>query len=542
MDRRKFIKNTSITGITLASVYPKTLKALTSDKVIVKKEQQYKIDLEEITIDELQENMKKGEYTSQDITSVYLKRIADIDRSGSGPGLNSVIELNPDAMSIAEKLDEERKKGKIRGPLHGIPVLIKDNIDTGDKMMTSAGSLAMTGNYAKEDAYIVKKLRDSGAIILGKTNLSEWANFRSETSSSGWSSRGGQTKCPYILDRNPCGSSSGSGTAVSASLCAVAVGTETDGSITCPSSVNGLIGIKPTVGLLSRSGIIPISNTQDTPGPMTRTVRDAAILLGALTGVDTNDPSTVKSEGNFYSDYTQFLSSDGLKGKRIGAEKKMLQVKDKTGNLFSESLKKMKELGAEIIEVEIYDKISELGEDEFLAMKYEFKDGLNKYLSKSNAKVKSLKEVIQFNTDNESEAMPFFKQEILISSDELGDLSSTEYKNALNKILSTSKKIIDDTLKENHLDAISCMTMGPGCSIDLIYGDHYGGIFFTAPAAISGYPHITVPAGMIYGLPVGLSFMGSPFSEPVLLGIAYSYEQNTMKREKPKYRSTFLEK
>lgn len=537
MNRRKFIKNTSITGITMAAVNPKTINALTSDEKILKEIHNYDIDLEEITIDELQENMKNGKYTSQDITAVYLKRIADIDRSG--PGLNSVIELNPDAMSIAKKLDAERKMGKIRGPLHGIPVLIKDNIDTGDKMMTTAGSLALTGNYAKVDAFIVNKLRESGAVILGKTNLSEWANFRSETSSSGWSSRGGQTKCPYILDRNPCGSSSGSGAAVAASLCAVAVGTETDGSITCPSSVNGLVGIKPTVGLLSRSGIIPISNTQDTPGPMARTVRDAAILLGALTGIDSDDIATAKSKGNFYSDYTQFLKADGLKDKRIGVEKKIIQGTDKINAIMKEAVKMMKESGAEIIEVEIIDKISELGEAEFLAMKYEFKDGLNKYLSQSDAKVRSLKEVIEFNVENESEAMPFFKQDILVSAEELGGLDSDEYKTALNKILDTSRMIIDDTMKDNFLDAISCMTMGPGCSIDLIYGDHYGGIFFTAPAAISGYPHITVPAGSIYGLPVGLSFMGRPFSEPLLLNIAYSFEQFTKKRVKPEYLKTF---
>ena len=537
MNRRKFIKNTSITGITMAAVNPKTINALTSDEKILKEIHNYDIDLEEITIDELQENMKNGKYTSQDITAVYLKRIADIDRSG--PGLNSVIELNPDAMSIAKKLDAERKKGKIRGPLHGIPVLIKDNIDTGDKMMTTAGSLALTGNYAKVDAFIVNKLRESGAVILGKTNLSEWANFRSETSSSGWSSRGGQTKCPYILDRNPCGSSSGSGAAVAASLCAVAVGTETDGSITCPSAVNGLVGIKPTVGLLSRCGIIPISNTQDTPGPMARTVRDAAILLGALTGIDSDDIATAKSKGNFYSDYTQFLKADGLKDKRIGVEKKIIQGTDKINAIMKEAVKMMKESGAEIIEVEIIDKISELGEAEFLAMKYEFKDGLNKYLSQSDAKVRSLKEVIEFNVENESEAMPFFKQDILVSAEELGGLDSDEYKTALNKILDTSRMIIDDTMKDNFLDAISCMTMGPGCSIDLIYGDHYGGIFFTAPAAISGYPHITVPAGSIYGLPVGLSFMGRPFSEPLLLNIAYSFEQFTKKRVKPEYLKTF---
>lgn len=537
MNRRKFIKNTSIAGITMAAVNPKTINALTSDEKILKESLNYDIDLEEITIDELQENMNVGKYTSQDITAVYLKRIADIDRSG--PGLNSVIELNSDAMSIAKKLDEDRKNGKIRGPLHGIPVLIKDNIDTGDKMTTTAGSIALTGNIANEDAFIIKKLRESGAVILGKTNLSEWANFRSETSSSGWSSRGGQTKCPYILDRNPCGSSSGSGAAVAASLCAVAVGTETDGSITCPSAVNGLVGIKPTVGLLSRSGIIPISNTQDTPGPMARTVRDAAILLGALTGIDSDDIATAKSKGNFYSDYTQFLKADGLKDKRIGVEKKIIQGTDKINAIMKEAVKIMKESGAEIIEVEIIDKISELGEAEFLAMKYEFKDGLNKYLSQSDAKVRSLKEVIEFNIENESEAMPFFKQDILVSAEELGGLDSVEYKTALNKILDTSRMIIDDTMKDNFLDAISCMTMGPGCSIDLIYGDHYGGIFFTAPAAISGYPHITVPAGSIYGLPVGLSFMGRPFSEPLLLNIAYSFEQFTKKRVKPEYLKTF---
>ncbi|MBK8550574.1 MAG: amidase [Ignavibacteria bacterium] len=540
MDRRKFIKNTSIAGLTFTAIKPEVVNILssqTNDKNMSPDKSAYEIDIEEITIEALQEKMKSGEYTSEDITAVYLRRIQDIDKDG--PKINSVIELNPDAMSIARKMDDERKNDKVRGPLHGIPVMIKDNINTSDKMMTTAGSLALEGNIASEDAFIVKKLREAGAVILGKTNLSEWANFRSEYSSSGWSSRGGQTKCPYILERNPCGSSSGSGAAVAANLCVVAVGTETDGSIVCPSSVNGLVGIKPTVGLLSRSGIIPISNTQDTPGPMARTVKDAAILLGALTGVDPGDPVTDKSTDNSFKDYTQFLKKNGLEGKRIGVEKKMMGGNDSVSKLFITAVAKMKEFGAEIFEVEIHEKISELGSDEFEAMKFEFKDGLNRYLANSNAKVRSMKEVIEFNKRNEAAAMPFFKQDILESSEQKGGLESKEYIDAVNKILETSRSVINDTMKANRLDAISCMTMGPGCSIDLIYGDHYGGIFFSAPAAISGYPHITVPCGMIYGLPVGISFMGSAFSEPVLLSIAYSFEQNTMSRQKPKFVKTF---
>ncbi len=539
MNRRKFIKDTSIAGLAISAMKPEAIDMLSSksgdDKPNFKADS---IDIEEITIDELQQYMKDGGHSSVSITEIYLKRIQDYDKAG--PFLNSVIEINPDAISIAKKMDDERKDGKVRGPLHGIPVMIKDNIDTADKMMTTAGALAMKGNIASKDAFIIKKLREAGAVILGKTNLSEWANFRSEYSSSGWSSRGGQTKCPYILERNPCGSSSGSGTAVAANLCAAAVGTETDGSIVCPSSVNGLVGIKPTVGLLSRSGIIPISHSQDTPGPMARTVTDAAILLGAMSGIDPVDPATSKAVNHLYTDYTVFLDKNALQGNRIGVEKKMLQGNDKINLIFSDAVNKMKDLGAEIFEVEIHDKISELSQDEFLVLKYEFKDGLNRYLANANAKVKSSKDVIEFNIKNSSAAMPFFKQDILESSEEKGSLESKEYIDALNRIQSTSREVITLALKENNLNAISCMTMGPGCSIDLIYGDHYGGMFFTSPAAISGYPHITVPCGMIHNLPVGISFMGGAFTESVLIGIAYAFEQNSKARKKPEYLKSIL--
>ena len=367
-------------------------------------------NLDELTIFELQEKVKSGVLTYVGLTQIYLKRIQEIDKSG--PGLNTVIELNPDALAIAETMDREFKAGKWRGPMHGIPILIKDNIDSGDKMQTTAGSLAMVGNVAKEDAFVLKKLRESGAVLLGKTNLSEWANFRSTRSTSGWSSRGGQTKNPYILDRSPCGSSSGSGAAVSANLCAVAVGTETDGSIACPASMNGVVGIKPTIGLVSRTGIIPISATQDTSGPLARTVTDAAILLNAMTGMDPKDESTVRNKFQPV-DYTKYLDANSLKGKRIGVEKSFLKHHEGIDKILKEALAQMERAGATIVEVEFMAKAAEFGKAEFERLEFEFKDGLNKYLATANAKVKSLKQVIEFNKQNEPTAMPWFKQEIL---------------------------------------------------------------------------------------------------------------------------------
>jgi amidase len=494
-------------------------------------------ELDELTIDSLQEKLTSGIYSSEKLVEFYLKRIEAIDKKG--PTLNSIIEINSDAISIAREMDNERKDGKIRGALHGIPIVIKDNIDTADKMQTTAGSLSMVGNFSSKDAFIVKKLREAGAIIIGKTNLSEWANFRSTQSSSGWSSRGGQTKNPYFLDHNPCGSSAGSGVAVAANLCVVAVGTETDGSIVCPASVNGVVGIKPTVGLVSRSGIIPISKTQDTAGPMARTVKDAAILLGALIGIDDTDSITNESKGKSFSDYIQFLDSNALKGKRIGIEKKPQGNNQFINALLENAINLLKQKGATIIEIDYMDKINAFSEAEYEVMQYEFKEGLNRYLSKANAKVKTLKEIIDFNTANEDKAMPYFKQEILESSNLKAGLEKKIYRDALNKSHNGSKRILDSVFYENKLDAICGITMGPACSIDLIYGDRWG-YSLTMPAAASGYPHITVPCGKVYDLPVGLSFFGTAYSEPKLIGIAYAYEQASKNRIKPEFKKSFL--
>src|SRR4051794_10430683 len=397
MQRRKFLKNSSIAGLTISSFFSikGTAKGQNKDENISPDS----FELNEITIDDLQQKMRSGKYTSRSITEMYLKRIEAIDKNG--PKLNSVIELNPDALAIADAMDAERKAGKVRGLMHGIPVLVKDNINTGDKMMTTAGALVLEGNHAAKDAFIIKQLRASGAVLLGKTNLSEWANFRSTNACSGWSSRGGQTRCPYTLDRNTSGSSSGSGAAVAANLCTVAIGTETNGSIVSPSSVNGLVGIKPTVGLLSRSGIIPISATQDTAGPMTRTVRDAAILLGALTGIDEQDASTRESQGKMQNDYTVYLDANALKGKRIGIEKAFFDGNKQVVDVYKEAIEVLKKQGATILEIELQKFLPDIDQSEFNVLKYEFKDGVNRYLAHANAKVKNLKDVIEFNKQNE---------------------------------------------------------------------------------------------------------------------------------------------
>jgi len=540
MKRRDFITSSTLvtagaSSLLIASCNP-TDKQTKSEAVTTEDIPDF--ELNEESISSLQEKIAAGKYSSEQITKLYLDRIDAIDKKG--PMLNSVIEINPDAISIAKAMDNERKSGKIRGPLHGIPVLIKDNIDTADKMQTTAGSLALEGHIATNDSFVAKKLREAGAVIMGKTNLSEWANFRSSHSSSGWSSRGGQTKCPYTLDHNPCGSSAGSGAAVAANLCTVAVGTETDGSVTCPASVNGIVGLKPTVGLVSRSGIIPISSTQDTAGPMGRTVKDVAILLGAMAGADAADAITKESEGKTFPDYTKFLDANGLKGKRIGIDKKPQGNNQYMLALIKKAVDLLKQQGAEIIEIEYFDKVSKLGDAEFDVMKYEFKDGLNKYLATANAKVKTLTEVIAFNKTNEDKAMPYFKQETLEASDKMGDLNNKGYKEALQKSHAGSKQIIDDVIKQNKLDAICGLTMGPACSIDMIYGDRWGDVFLTQPAAASGYPHISIPGGMVYDLPVGISFFGPAYSEPVLLSIAYAYEQASKNRMVPKFKKAFL--
>jgi amidase len=495
-------------------------------------------ELNEENILSLQEKMAASKLSAEQITKLYLQRIEAIDKKG--PLLNCVIEINPDALSTAKMMDEERKAGKIRGPLHGIPVLIKDNINTADKMQTTAGALAMQGHIAATDAFVARRLREAGAIILGKTNLSEWANFRSTHSCSGWSSRGGQTKNPYILDHNPCGSSSGSGAAVAANLCVVAVGTETDGSVTCPASVNGIVGIKPTVGLVSRAGIIPISATQDTAGPMGRSVKDVAILLSTMAGIDANDPVTRESDGKVHPDYTKFLDINGLKAKRIGIEKKPQGNNQYLHALQQKAIDLLKQQGAEVIEIEYLDKINKLGDSEFLVLEYEFKDGLNKYLSTANGNMKSLADVIAFNKKNEDKAMPYFKQETLESSEKKAGLDSKEYKDAYHKSHVESRQIIDEVIKQNKLDAICGLTMGPACSIDVMYGDRWGDVSLTTPAAIAGYPHISVPCGTAYELPVGFSFFGPAYTEDILISITYAFEQASKSRLPPKFKKSFL--
>ena len=537
MNRRNFLKNSSAAGVSVAALSLIACNEQPAPKFETKVDED-SFELNEITVDELQQKMKSGEYSSVAITKLYLDRITKIDKEG--PKLNSVIEINPDAIAIATAMDEERKNGKLRGPLHGIPVLIKDNIDTADKMQTTAGALALEGNIAKKDAFIISKLREAGAVLLGKTNLSEWANFRSTSSCSGWSSRGGQTKCPYILDHNPCGSSSGSGAASAANLCVVSIGTETDGSITCPASINNLVGIKPTVGLLSRSGIIPISSTQDTAGPLARTVKDAAILLGALTGEDPSDSITSQSKGKSQTDYTKFLDAAALQGKNIGVDLKKKSVNQYMNRLLLEVIEVLKKAGANFIEIEYVSKIEELGTHELLTMQFEFKDGVNNYLSNANHKIKNLKEVIDFNIANEDKAMPYFKQEQLEICEKKGGLESKEYKESLTKGRDASRKILDDLIAEHKLDAIAGLTMGPACSIDTIYGDRWGSDFLTQPAAMSGYPHISLPCGMIYNLPVGLSLFAGAYAEPQLIAMAYAYEQISKKRIAPTFIKTFL--
>ncbi len=531
MDRRKFLKNGSIAGLALPAIIGGSASAAETGKAAEKQFVIAEDELNEATIDSLQQKMKSGAITSHALTETYLKRIAAIDQNG--PKLNSVIEINPDALTIAAAMDAERKAGKVRGPMHGIPVLIKDNIDSGDQMQTTAGSLALEGNHAKKDAFIVQQLRKAGAVLLGKTNLSEFANFRSSNSTSGWSSRGGQTKMPYVLDRNPSGSSAGSGSAVAASLCTVAIGTETDGSIVSPSSVNGIVGIKPTVGLLSRSGIIPISATQDTAGPMARTVKDAAIFLSVLAGVDAEDAVTKQSQGKAHADYTQFLNADALKGKRIGVEKSFLKGNPYEVKLYQEAIALLKEQGAVVAEVDVVKPMRAIS-GEFTVLLYEFKDGLNKYLAASNAKNKTLKEVIDFNIKNEAKLMPYFKQETLIAAEKKGGLDSKEYKDALASSTS-ARGIIDTILKQNNLDAICGTTNGVACCIDLVNGDYDTGFSFSSPAAMAGYPHITVPMGAVHQLPVGLSFFGTAYNEGELIALAYAYEQASKKRTAPKF-------
>jgi amidase len=489
--------------------------------------------LEEITIAQLQQGYREKKFTIRKVVKDYLERIAEIDRKG--PNLNSIIRVNPDALRIAEELDKELALGNIRGPLHGIPVILKDNIDTHDKMPNTAGSLALKNSFPLKDSWVAKKLRDAGAVIIGKANLSEWANFRSKISSSGWSGVGGQTKNPYILDCNPCGSSSGSGVAVSANLCVLALGTETNGSIVCPSNNNGIVGLKPTVGLISRSGIIPISVTQDTPGPMTRTVTDVAICLNVLAGADSADPVTLRSVGAIPADYTKFLVKDGLKGKRIGLLKSLMGYHPKVDEMMIKTIAWLKSQGAQIIEMAY--RIDPSVEDASMqVMLFEFKDGLNKYLKNcgDGAEIRSLGELIAFNRADSTE-LRYFDQQLLLDASKKGDLNSPEYTEALARMLrATREEGIDRILMEGRLDAIMAPTGTPAWKTDMVNGDHYMG-GSSSLAAIAGYPSITVPMGFIDDLPVGVSFFGRAWSEPVLLQIAYAFEQGTKVRKAPKY-------
>jgi amidase len=492
--------------------------------------------LEEMTIRELQQGYKNSKFTVTDVVSAYLARIKEIDESG--PVLNSIIIVNPDALTIAKELDREQAGGKPRGSLFGIPVVLKDNINTHDLMPNTAGATVLRNSFPKTDSWVAKKLREAGAVIIAKSNLSEWANFRGTSSTSGWSGIGGQTKNPFVLDRNPCGSSSGSGVAVSANLCMVAIGTETDGSIVCPSNNNGIVGIKPTVGLISRTGIIPISFTQDTPGPMGRTVEDVAISLGALTGIDSSDSKTIGSKGNSLTDYTGSLKKDGIAGKRIGVIKGSSAYSYKVDTLFKQAVSFLKNNGAEVVEVEP-PKGSEYEKDEFNVLLYEFKDGLTKYFASlgNEAPVKSLKELIEFNKTDKIE-LRFFDQNILEQAEKKGDLSSPEYKQSLTNMLkATRENGIDKIMNSNNLDALIAPTGSAAWKTDLILGDHFVG-GSSSLAAISGYPAITVPMGFIENLPVGITFFGRAWSEPVLIEIAYSYEQGTKHRKAPKYHIT----
>lgn len=489
----------------------------------------------ELGIPELQQGYKDGTYTVKGVVEAYLKRIEEIDRSG--PALNSIIQINPDAIKNAEQLDLEMAQGNIRGPLHGIPILLKDNIDTHDKMATTAGSRALLNSYPLQDSHVAKQLKEAGALILGKANLSEWANFRGELSSSGWSGVNGQTKNPYVLDRNPCGSSSGSAVAVSANLSMLAIGTETNGSIVCPSNSNGIVGIKPTVGLVSRSGVIPISYTQDTPGPMARTVTDAAICLGVLTGIDPADEKTLASQEKFYKDYTQFLKEDGLRGKRIGFYQTPLGKNYKVDTLMSKAVDFMKRQGAEIININEISS-ADVGGYSFQVMLYEYKDGLNKYFRSlgPNAAIKSLEELIAFNRKDSIE-LKFYNQKYLEMAQEKGDLNDEAYQKALANMLKGSREEgIDRIMNLHHLDAIIAPTGSPAWKTDLINGDSFQ-LGSSSPAARAGYPNITVPMGFVDELPVGISFFGSAWSEPVLLEIAYAYEQGTKHRKAPKFLS-----
>lgn len=534
MKRRNFLQSSVLAGLGLSiSACNKPVSSKSTAQIF-----KDDFELSEVTIGELQNKMESGVLTSKAIVQLYLQRIEQIDQKG--PGINAIIEVNKDAEFIANELDEERANGKVRGLLHGIPVIIKENIDTADKMITSAGSIALANHHANEDAHIIKKLREAGAVILAKANLSEWANFRSTSSSSGWSSRGGQTRNPYILDRTPCGSSSGSAVAVSANLAPLAIGTETDGSIVCPSGINGIVGIKPTVGLLSRTGIIPISESQDTAGSMARTVTDAAILLSALAGVDQADKKTIgqPQEPAVYLNFDDTV----LEGSRIGYLSKASAFDKRVSSIMDEVTVKLKEKGADVVEVELSEGINQLGKYEWTVLLCEFKDGLEKYLkSHPDCGFESLKDLIDFNRKNSDKVMPWFEQEIFELANETLGLDDPKYKEAKEKCINLAQEQgVDKLMDEHKLDAIIAPTNGPSWSIDYVNGDNFGG-GSSQLAAVSGYPSVTVPAGHIKGLPIGVSFFGKPWTESRLIQIAHLYEKVSQKRVKPSFVKSLIE-
>ena len=490
----------------------------------------------EATVADLQAHMAAGRHSARAIAQAYLARIAALDQAG--PSVRSVIEVNPDALEIADRMDAERRGGRVRGPLHGIPVLLKDNVDTGDRMQTTAGSLALVGAPAPKDAFIAARLREAGAVILGKTNLSEWANFRSTRSSSGWSGRGGQTRNPYALDRSPCGSSSGSGAAVAADFAALAVGTETDGSIVCPSSANGIVGLKPTLGLVSRSGIIPIAHSQDTAGPMTRTVRDAAVLLGVLAsgGADPRDAATRTAQSRVVADYTAGLDAGALKGARIGVGREFAGFHPVVDQRFEEAVRALKEAGAVIVNDVKLPTRGKFDDGEFEVLLWEFKADLNAYLAERGGAVRSLADVIAFNERERAREMPWFGQELMVRAQAKTALSDPKYRTTLarNRRLAGAQGI-DALLAAHRLDAVVAPTGGPAWMVDLLNGDHFGG-GYSSPSAVAGFPHVTVPMGAVQGMPVGLSFFAGAWSEARLLRLAYAFEQATRMRRPPTFR------
>jgi len=536
IDRRKFLHSTLVAGAALATA---STPGLAGGSKLGGTVMTDKFPWAEATIDQLQTAMASGELTSVALTEAYLARIEAIDRAG--PKLNAVIEINPDARALAQAADEERAAGKVRGAMHGIPVLVKDNLDSADRLHTTAGSLALKDGRPLQDSHVVKRLREGGAVLLGKTNLSEWANFRSTHSISGWSGRGGQTRNPYVLDRNTSGSSSGTGAAVSANLCAVGIGTETDGSVVSPSSVCGIVGVKPTVGLVSRAGIIPISASQDTAGPMARTVRDAAHLLSVMAGADDRDAATTQERpANLPTDYAAGLAPGALKGARLGVVRAGFEFHPRLDPILAEAIEGLRQAGATVVDPVAMPSTSELGEAEFTVLLYEFKAGLNAYLASRGptAPVKLLEELITFNLENRYTELRHFGQELLEQAQAKGPLTEADYLDARAKCRRLARaEGIDAALAEHELDALVMITNGPAWLIDPVNGDSYTG-GSSIWAAVSGYPSITVPAGQVMGLPVGLSFTGAAWSEARLLALAADFEDHARARRVPEYRLT----